>query len=101
MDLFNDRRPLPEPEPEPEPPPRRKPFRHTDVFEPAQADALNPKVHPGSQPIAPGTPVKRVAQVGDGRGSLHWIQDREGNQMSVFKSSLKPREVKRPAPSED
>jgi hypothetical protein len=83
--VFRDRRPQPEPKP------RKKPFRHTHIFQPVGMDAWDPKVHPGSQAIAPGTPVKRVSQVGSGRLAFHWIEDRDGNRMSVWKSSLQPR----------
>lgn len=100
MDWFNDRRPQPEPEPEPEPKERRKPFRATHVFQPQGLDAWDPKVHPGSEPIQPGTPVKRVAQVGAGKLAFHWVEDRDGNQMSVWKSSLQPRQKPKPPPAE-
>jgi hypothetical protein len=83
MPDWNDRRPKPEPKP--------KPFRHTHVFQPVGLDAWDPRPHPGSQPIEPGTPVKRVAQLGKGKLAFHHIEDEHGNRMSVWKQSLQPK----------
>jgi hypothetical protein len=91
--VFHDRRPQPDP-----PPPRAKPFRATHTFQPVGLDAWDPRPHPGSQVIPAGTPVKRVAQLGSGKLAFHHITDREGNQMSVWKSSLQPKQMKRAKP---
>lgn len=93
--LFNDRRPQPEPKE------RKKPFRHTHILQPVGLDAWDPRPHPGSQVIPPGTPVKRIAQLGKGALAFHHVQDREGNTMSVWKGSLQPRQAKKPKPKED
>lgn len=87
--VFNDRRPKPEPKP--------KPFRHTHVYQPVGLDSWDPRPHPGSKPIAPGTPVKKVAQLGKGRLAFHHIEDEHGNRMSVWKGSLQPRQTKKRA----
>lgn len=92
MPDWNDRRPPPPPEKKE----RAKPFRHTHIFQPVGLDAWDPRPHPGSETIPPGTPVKRIAQLGSGKLAFHHIQDRQGNQMSVWKSSLQPRQKKPP-----
>lgn len=97
MATFNDRRPPPAPERKE----RAKPFRSTHVFQPVGLDAWDPRPHPGSQVIPPGTPVKRIAQLGSGKLAFHHITDREGNQMSVWKSSLQPRQMKKAKPPEE
>lgn len=90
MPDWNDRRPQPEVKE------RAKPFRHTHIFQPVGLDAWDPRPHPGSEAIAPGTPVKRVAQIGKGKLAFHHITDREGNMQSVWKSSLQPRQPRKP-----
>src|SRR5882724_11951245 len=84
-DFYNDRRPKPEPKE------RAKPFRATHILQPVGLDAWDPRPHPGSGVIPPGTPVKKVAQLGKGALAFHHVQDREGNTMSVWKGSLQPK----------
>lgn len=84
-EVFNDRRPQPEVKE------RKKPFRATHILQPVGLDAWDPRPHPGSSVIPPGTPVKRVAQLGKGKLAFHHVQDEAGNQMSVWKSSLQPK----------
>jgi hypothetical protein len=84
LPAWNDRRPAPKPE-------RQKPFRATHIFEPVGLDSWDPRPHPGHEPIPPGTPVRRTHQIGSGKLAFHWIEDREGRKMSVWKSSLRPK----------
>lgn len=88
--VFKDRRPQPEPKP--------KPFRHTHIFNPVGLDAWDPRPHPGSKPIAPGTPVRRVQQIGKGKLAFHWVEDEAGNRQSVWKSSLTPKAPRKKKP---
>src|SRR3979490_522157 len=71
-----------QPEEEPSPPP---PFYH-----PGLMDISDPKPHPGSRPIEPGSPVQKMGkQYGSGRMAFVHIRDEGGNHQQVFKAALR------------
>jgi hypothetical protein len=64
----------------------------THYYNPVGWDRFDPKAHPGSSPIAPGSrvhshgPVKGAPKAG--KMTFHEIEDQTGNRQSVFRSSL-------------
>jgi hypothetical protein len=68
-------------------------FRHTHWYDPIGWDRFDPRPHPGSGTISPGSPVQRVGAMGPGRGGgklgfIH-VRDQFGNNQSVARGSLK------------
>lgn len=73
--------------------PQAEGFKHTHFYDPVGWDHFDPRPHPGSSVIKPGTPVQNMGRMGPGKGggklAFHHIRDAVGNSQSVFKASLK------------
>lgn len=67
-------------------------FKHTHYYNPIGWDRFDPRPHPGSSAIAPGSPIQRMKAVGPGKGAgklafIH-VRDASGNHQSVARGSL-------------
>ena len=67
-------------------------FKHTHFYNPIGWDRVDPKPHPGSSVISPGSPIQRIGNVGPGKGGgklafVH-VRDQSGNNQSVARGSL-------------
>ena len=72
--------------------PEDQEFKHTHYYNPINIDRWDPKAHPGSGVIPPGSPIQRMGAVGPGKaaGPLAFIhvRDAAGNNQSVARGSL-------------
>lgn len=76
-------------------------FKHTHIYRPVGIDQFDPKTHPGSRPIAPGSPVKKhPGQFGKGKLAFVHIEDENGNHQQVFKRSIIPKSAAMSSPSD-
>jgi hypothetical protein len=62
-------------------------FMPTHTYNPIGWDALDARPHPGSTPIAPGTPVQLHGKM-DPSGHLVHVRDEDGNHQTIDKRSL-------------
>jgi hypothetical protein len=67
-------------------------FKHTHYYNPIGWDRFDPRPHPGSSAIAPGSPVQRLGAMGPGKGggklAFQHVRDASGNHQSVARGSL-------------
>ena len=72
-------------------------FKHTHYYNPIGWDRFDPKPHPGSSAIKPGSPVQRMGAMGPGKGggklAFQHVRDASGNHQSVSKGSLDSKKV--------
>jgi hypothetical protein len=67
-------------------------FKHTHYYNPIGWDRFDPRPHPGSGAIKPGSPIQRIGNMGPGKGGgklafVH-VRDASGNNQSVARGSL-------------
>jgi hypothetical protein len=67
-------------------------FKHTHYYNPVGWDRFDPRPHPGSSAIKPGSPIQRIGNMGPGKGGgkmafVH-VRDSSGNNQSVTRGSL-------------
>jgi hypothetical protein len=67
-------------------------FKHTHYYNPIGWDRIDPKPHPGSSTIKPGSPIQRIGNMGPGKGGgklafVH-VRDPSGNNQSISRGSL-------------
>jgi hypothetical protein len=76
-------------------------FRHTHYYDPIGWDRFDPRPHPGSGVIPPGSSVQNLGTFPGGpkagKMTFHHVRDEAGNHQSVFRGSLTK---KRPEPEE-
>jgi hypothetical protein len=79
------------------PKPQVEGFKHTHFYDPIGWDRFDPKPHPGSNPIRPGSPVQNMGRVGPGTGggrfAFRHVRDASGNSQSVHGTSLKSKKA--------